>query len=272
MTCAVWHAPCQVVDPYELALVKLPPPPLPSAWGRVVRPYMPAHGGCSTRKRFGCTASLKPSHTARARSLEEVKDAKHIATDDILKLDTQKARAAVVALPVRNEHLTARAACPRMCICQALGSDFLGVLLNPPWATVTPKQIESLSLPKLCPVGFVFVWVDKEVLDQVVDVLVRMKYMYVENLTWVLMAPNNRVRTAAAHPLPAGAVRKNPSSRGCKPCRSSSVTRLSSGARIARCSSSAAMCANSPRARKSSCATSAAPTLRCRWSRPPQVR
>jgi len=62
---------------------------------------------------------------------------------------------------------------------------------------VTPKQIESLSLPKLCPVGFIFVWVEKEVLDQVVDVLVRQKYVYVENLTWVLMTANNRVRPRA---------------------------------------------------------------------------
>ena len=72
------------------------------------------------------------------------------------------------------------------------------MLLNPPWASVTPKQIESLSLPKLCPVGFIFVWVEKEVLDQVVDVLVQQKYVYVENLTWVLMHANNRARARAA--------------------------------------------------------------------------
>ena len=79
-----------------------------------------------------------------------------------------------------------------------LGTEFLGVLLNPPWASVTPKQIEGLALPKLCPVGFIFVWVEKEVLDQVVDVLVQQKYVYVENLTWVLMTANNRVRARAS--------------------------------------------------------------------------
>ena len=79
-----------------------------------------------------------------------------------------------------------------------LGTEFLGVLLNPPWASVTPKQVEGLSLPKLCPVGFIFVWVEKEVLDQVVDVLVQQKYVYVENLTWVLMHANNRARAQAA--------------------------------------------------------------------------
>ena len=71
------------------------------------------------------------------------------------------------------------------------------MLLNPPWASVTPKQVEGLGLPKLCPVGFIFVWVEKEVLDQVVDVFVQQKYVYVENLTWVLMHANNRARTRA---------------------------------------------------------------------------
>jgi hypothetical protein len=36
----------QVVDLFELALLKLPPPPLPSSWGRVIKPYAPAHGVC----------------------------------------------------------------------------------------------------------------------------------------------------------------------------------------------------------------------------------
>jgi hypothetical protein len=34
----------QVVDPYELMLLKLPPPPLAASWGRVIKPYMPANG------------------------------------------------------------------------------------------------------------------------------------------------------------------------------------------------------------------------------------
>lgn len=79
-----------------------------------------------------------------------------------------------------------------------LGTEFLGVLLNPPWGAVTPKHVAELGLPQLCPLGFVFVWVEKEVLDQVVDVLVRLKYVYVENLTWVMMQPNNRVVEADA--------------------------------------------------------------------------
>jgi hypothetical protein len=76
-----------------------------------------------------------------------------------------------------------------------LGADFLGVLLNPPWSTsVTPAQVASLHLEKVCPLGFIFVWVEKEVLSDVVDVFARVNYVYVENLTWVHRTASNRVR------------------------------------------------------------------------------
>jgi hypothetical protein len=34
----------KVVDPYEIMLLKLPPPPLPSSWGRMIKPYTPPEG------------------------------------------------------------------------------------------------------------------------------------------------------------------------------------------------------------------------------------
>jgi N6-adenosine-specific RNA methylase IME4 len=76
-----------------------------------------------------------------------------------------------------------------------LGTDFLGVLLNPPWhAHVTPAHLAALQLDRVCPLGFIFVWVEKEVLSEVMDVFAKAKYQYVENLTWVQMTPANRVR------------------------------------------------------------------------------
>jgi hypothetical protein len=146
---------------------------------------------------------------ARARAMEAVKDAQQVSTPNMLTFDAQKVVVAqrVGACPAAPRvfslalHATADlSSClpPRPSVpfpFAQLGTDFLGVLLNPPWSSVTPKQVEALALPKLCPLGFVFVWVEKEVLDQVVDVMVRLKYVYVENLTWVLMRPNNRVRT-----------------------------------------------------------------------------
>ncbi len=81
-----------------------------------------------------------------------------------------------------------------------LGKDFLGVLLNPPWgASLTPRQLAAMQLEKLCPLGFIFVWVEKEVLSDVVDVFVSAHFVYVENLTWVHMAPNNKASAEMRH-------------------------------------------------------------------------
>jgi len=41
----------QVVDPYELVLLKLPPPPLAPSWGRMIQPYCPAAGARSRLRR-----------------------------------------------------------------------------------------------------------------------------------------------------------------------------------------------------------------------------
>ena len=84
-----------------------------------------------------------------------------------------------------------------------LGTDYLGVLLNPPWnANVTAEHVAALHLERVCPLGFIFVWVEKEVLSDVVDVLVKASFVYVENLTWVHMDSRNRVRkTVCVHML-----------------------------------------------------------------------
>ena len=79
-----------------------------------------------------------------------------------------------------------------------LGTDFLGVLLNPPWhAHVTPTHLAALRLDRVCPLGFIFVWVEKEVLSEVMDVFAKASFQYVENLTWVQMTPANRVRACS---------------------------------------------------------------------------
>lgn len=41
-------------------------------------------------------------------------------------------------------------------------------------------------------------WVEKEVLSPVVDVLARARFVYVENLTWVHLRPNNRCAAGGA--------------------------------------------------------------------------
>jgi len=52
--------------------------------------------------------------------------------------------------------------------------------------------LAAVPLERLCPVGFVFVWADKAHLHAVVKLLYARKFVYVENLTWVHMGPDNR--------------------------------------------------------------------------------
>lgn len=135
----------KIIDPYELLLVKMPPPPLPSSWGKMVSPYS-------------------------AGETSDVKDFTQISANNMLMLDGKQLR-----------------------------TDYLGVLLNPPWKSlgfeggIKAADLSALKLPQLCPLGFIFVWVEKETLDEVVDVLGRHGYVYVENLTWVILQPNNKV-------------------------------------------------------------------------------
>jgi N6-adenosine-specific RNA methylase IME4 len=82
-----------------------------------------------------------------------------------------------------------------------LSEDYLGILMNPPWkieqapdkGNVTVEDIAQLPLERLSPLGFIFIWVEKENLSLVCDVMQEKNFNYVENLTWVQMQPNNCV-------------------------------------------------------------------------------
>ena len=81
----------------------------------------------------------------------------------------------------------------------AYGTDFLAVHVNPPWdiegspdrGSVTVEQIGTIPFQKLTPYGFVFMWVEKENLSAVCDVMSKKQFVYVENMTWVHMRPDN---------------------------------------------------------------------------------
>ncbi|ABO96476.1 predicted protein [Ostreococcus lucimarinus CCE9901] len=92
---------------------------------------------------------------------------------------------------------------------ESLGKDYLGVLMNPPWdiedspdrGDVTLEDIEAIPLEKLTPLGFIFIWVEKENLSKVCDIMDRKNFVYVENLTWVQLKPNNTIVESSARYL-----------------------------------------------------------------------
>ena len=75
------------------------------------------------------------------------------------------------------------------------------VLVNSGWEAEgadAAARLARVSLPRLVPAGFVFVWARKQHVAALVRQLYRWGYCYVENLTWVQLAANNTVLTLPA--------------------------------------------------------------------------
>ena len=74
----------------------------------------------------------------------------------------------------------------------------------PPWQApnggdgVTVDDLRRLPLSKICTRGFVCIWVDKHVLGEVVDLLDKWKFDYIENLTWVQLKGNTHMKMEGA--------------------------------------------------------------------------
>ena len=151
----------KVIDPREPNILKLPAHPIPESWGKVIRPYRP------------------PS-----------------------EIEAEK-----LALPDCEQHVMDIAKnCEKL---TELGTNFLAVHANPPWAiddspdkgSITVEMVAKIPFHKLAPYGFVFMWVEKENLSAVCDAMMDQNFVYVENMTWVQMTPNNTVAGAAARYL-----------------------------------------------------------------------
>lgn len=77
---------------------------------------------------------------------------------------------------------------------------YLGVLINPDWAVEDNEAggdrlqcLRNVPLTKLCPTGFIFIWIEKRDVQNVCDWMYKQNYAYVENLTWVQMLSNNKM-------------------------------------------------------------------------------
>ena len=53
--------------------------------------------------------------------------------------------------------------------------------------------LSQVPVPRLCPIGFVFIWADKVQLHAVVKQMYRWGFSYIENLTWVQLRPSNQL-------------------------------------------------------------------------------
>lgn len=61
-----------------------------------------------------------------------------------------------------------------------------------PGCNVT-RRLAKVPLSALCPHGFIFIWAAKQDISAVFRLLGKLGFMYVENLTWVLLHANGSV-------------------------------------------------------------------------------
>ena len=151
----------RVADPNEIARIIIPNPPMPLAWGRSVKPYVPE----DKRGERGPAISLIDDASAHGDRVSKM-----VATaKDIVSLQ-----------PTVSP-----------------GRGFQAVLINVGWERPTiaesAQSLAAIPIPKLVPDGFVFVWVPKHLIQTVCTQMVKWGFLYIENLTWVHMAVNNSI-------------------------------------------------------------------------------
>ena len=168
-----------VVDKDALYRVMIPIPPIPISWARTVKPYVPI--------------AAKPSRPA----------AKPPASDE--NHDLNGTGTGTEAGPAsRDEAASQNHECGDVLHMdfKACGrSSFQGLFISAGWAhspTSAAQQdplerLAKLPIPHLCPIGFVFIFADKEHIAGVVKLMQRWKFIYIENLTWVFLHANNSI-------------------------------------------------------------------------------
>ncbi|KAL4531484.1 hypothetical protein Ndes2526B_g04403 [Nannochloris sp. 'desiccata'] len=147
----------RVNDPDEIVQIRVPNAPIPLPWGRVVKPYLPRE-----------LRGVKNYAVAPVPVCETPHSTKYLEIDSLASLH-----------PKTLDNLTYQAA-----------------LINPGWDKDNAPALSALAqipLPKLVPTGFIFIWTPKQHVQAVCKQMTKWGYIYIENLTWVYMAPNNAI-------------------------------------------------------------------------------
>ena len=166
-----------VVDKDALYRVMIPIPPVPISWARTVKPYVPL------ASKFSQPAASSP-----------VSDENHDLNGTSRGTDSHEGAAAA-----SHYHECSDVACMNFRICSR--TSFQGLFINAGWAHPPASaaqqdpldRLSKLPIPQLCPIGFVFIFADKEHIASVVKQMHRWKFIYIENLTWVFLHANNSI-------------------------------------------------------------------------------
>ncbi|ORX95161.1 hypothetical protein K493DRAFT_315148 [Basidiobolus meristosporus CBS 931.73] len=83
-----------------------------------------------------------------------------------------------------------------------LGKQFQVIYMDPPLVLpneepspgkITLEQLAALEISRIVPVGFLFVWIEKEYLPDIVQIADKWGFKYVENFCWIKKNINNQI-------------------------------------------------------------------------------
>ncbi|KAK9761102.1 hypothetical protein K7432_014236 [Basidiobolus ranarum] len=83
-----------------------------------------------------------------------------------------------------------------------LGKQFQVIYMDPPLllpneepspGKITLEQLAALEISQIVPVGFLFVWIEKEYLPDIVQIADKWGFKYVENFCWIKKNINNQI-------------------------------------------------------------------------------
>ena len=161
------------MDEDAILRIQIPPPPLPISWGRTVQPYVPPylHSQPQPSPADSQAGPFSRSYQVRFLTLPNSLACNTFSkcSQDLAHLSRSlfsRSWGALVALKYK------RSGTPVLMRVQA-------ILINPGWmrseSAAAPASdaekvaaLAALDIPRLCPVGFVFVWADKSHLHPVV--------------------------------------------------------------------------------------------------------
>eukprot|EP00887_Chlorella_sp_A99_P001347 scaffold14.g1347.t1 len=160
-TIALVRRKARATEPDEIVQYRMPPAPIPLAWGRTSMQADPARR--ADLENSSCnTLTPSPSSTV------------YREVPSIVSADLQQLAAA------------------------APGGGYQAVLVNSGWEAEgrgddATQILAKVPLDKLTPVGFAFVWVQKQHVQALCRLMKRWGFVYIENLTWVFLGPNNTI-------------------------------------------------------------------------------
>lgn len=184
----------------QLVQLRMPPPPLPLSWGRTVEPFRVAR----TQQQHVSAPGAPGGSGPEASELFEVADITQFPWKGLMGIAEDGGQPAKTYQAVMvNSGWELPAGQSGAMGAREAAAAAAAAAVHGDGGRAAVSRLCRLPLPELCPKGFLLVWVHKGLIPLACRQLGSAGYAYVENLTWVMVEPNNNVARLECRPSPA---------------------------------------------------------------------